>query len=139
MRILREIIIIVQSQCLLNPCIVRPWAQSSLHLTQVCYLYLWVYYCFLCKFISVIYFFLKRDRHPSRCWRRNQGQTIQVPPLTEVRLIFIGFLKTSGRMLAFLDFKNYQTIVLQINPRQSNLLHFKCKYKSTSCHKFSSF
>lgn len=59
MRILREIIIIiVQSQCLLNPCIVRPWAQSSLHLTQVCYLYLWVYYCFLCKFISVIYFFL---------------------------------------------------------------------------------
>ena len=39
-------------------------------------------------------------------------------------------------MLGFIDFKNYQTIVLQINPRQSNLLHFKCKYKSTSCHKF---
>lgn len=42
-------------------------------------------------------------------------------------------------MLGFLDFKNYQTVVLQINPRQSNLLHFKCKYSLLNAIKFFSF
>ena len=31
-------------------------------------------------------------------------------------------------MLGFLGFKNYQTIILQIKPRLSSLLRFKCKH-----------